>query len=110
VAVNSCYINRKELEGDSLVVEPEEAVTDLISGVLNPMMSALRTLDECDSPGNIGAHLDLAIARLREHLGLQANILREHLGLQANIPPECSYRSEDLIVWLDTTSTQVVSC
>ena len=62
------------------MVEPEEAVAgDLISGALNPMMSALRTLDECDSPGDIGAHLDLAIARLREHL-----------GLQAIMPPGCS--------------------
>jgi hypothetical protein len=34
------------------------------------MAEALRILDECDAPGEIGADLDLAVARLESHLGL----------------------------------------
>ena len=35
---------------------------------LKLMTEALRTLDESPLPADIGAHLDLAIVRLREHL------------------------------------------
>lgn len=59
--------------------KPEYAgAVDPISDALTLMMSALGTLDEFDLPGEIGAHLDLAVARLREHL-----------GLPAIAPPEC---------------------
>jgi hypothetical protein len=33
------------------------------------MRQALAILDETEAPAEVGAHLDLAIARLREHLG-----------------------------------------
>lgn len=77
--------------------KPESLASDSMSEALNLMMSALKTLDECDSPGVVGAHLDLAIARLREHLGILE-------------PSEWSHQNEDLNVCLDTTSAQVVSC
>ena len=37
---------------------------------LAKMTQALRILDEAAVPGEIGGHLDLAIARLEERLGL----------------------------------------
>lgn len=37
---------------------------------LGLMVSALHALDMCGASGVIGAHLDLAIARLREDIGL----------------------------------------
>ena len=35
---------------------------------LNLMEQALALLDDCDPAGHVGAHLDLAICRLREML------------------------------------------
>ena len=40
---------------------------------LELMTEALLTLDESTLPSDIGAHLDLAIDRLRRHLGLGGN-------------------------------------
>lgn len=39
---------------------------------LERMLSALRILDELEAPGDIGSHLDLAIARLRQRFALPA--------------------------------------
>lgn len=43
---------------------------------LDQMRSSLEILDECGSPGDVGAHLDLAIARLEQHLGLKLAFTR----------------------------------
>ncbi len=40
---------------------------------LELMTEALLTLDESALPSDVGAHLDLAIDRLRRHLGLAGN-------------------------------------
>lgn len=39
-----------------------------LAQALDLMMEAQDYLDEFPAPGEIGAHLDLAICRLREHL------------------------------------------
>lgn len=39
-----------------------------LSRALDKMIEALRILDEIEAPGNIGSHLDLAIAKLEERL------------------------------------------
>lgn len=41
-----------------------------LSDALDRMSEALRMLDEAGAPGEIGGHLDLAIARLEEKLGI----------------------------------------
>lgn len=41
-----------------------------LSAALAKMTGALRILDKAGAPGDIGSHLDLAIARLEERLGL----------------------------------------
>jgi hypothetical protein len=41
-----------------------------LSAALAQMIGALRILDEAGAPGDIGSHLDLAIARLEERLGV----------------------------------------
>jgi hypothetical protein len=40
---------------------------------LELMIEALFTLDESTLPSDVGAHLDLAIDRLRRHLGLASD-------------------------------------
>lgn len=40
-----------------------------LSRALGEMKEALRILDELEAPGEIGSHLDLAIARLEKQLG-----------------------------------------
>jgi hypothetical protein len=40
---------------------------------LELMTEALLTLDESALPSDVGAHLDLAIDRLRRHLGIAGN-------------------------------------
>jgi len=39
-----------------------------LASALYQMEQALSLLDTCGAPGDIGAHLDLAMCRLREHL------------------------------------------
>lgn len=41
---------------------------------LQMMERALAVLDENEAPGDIGAHLDLAIERLRAHLSMPRNL------------------------------------
>ena len=60
------------------VLKPKSVDADLEA--LDLMSAALKILDECNSPGDIGAHLDFAVARLREHM-----------GLEPILPTECSY-------------------
>lgn len=40
---------------------------------LENMESALRLLDDLDAPADIGAHLDLAICRLKELVSVEAD-------------------------------------
>lgn len=42
---------------------------DPLSAALAKMQEALRLLDEAGAPGDIGSHLDLAIAKLEARLG-----------------------------------------
>ena len=46
-----------------------------VSAALDLMVEALTILDEREAPADIGAHLDLAIERLREFVGQSTNSL-----------------------------------
>lgn len=50
------------------------------ASALSLMEEALGLLDRCDAAPEIGAHLDLAICRLREILGIGATEADEHSG------------------------------
>lgn len=45
------------------------------SEALELMERALKILDESDMPGEIGAHLDLAVERLRDHIDRPRDLL-----------------------------------
>jgi hypothetical protein len=47
--------------------EPQLGVS--LSDALEQMESALQILDDLDAPADIGAHLDLALHRLRQEIG-----------------------------------------
>jgi hypothetical protein len=44
-----------------------------MTDVLQLLESALQIMDDCDAPGHIGAHVDLALCQLREHLDEQTD-------------------------------------
>jgi hypothetical protein len=63
------YIPGRQTGGFSMShheIAEKPKLTDALAG----MAEALRMLDEAGAPGEIGSHLDLAIARLEERLGL----------------------------------------
>ena len=45
---------------------PSSSTRAILEAVLAQMQSALLALDACEAPADIGAHLDLAISRLRD--------------------------------------------
>lgn len=51
--------------GQAVPSQPDEA----FEKALSYMEVALELLDEADAPADIGAHLDLALSRLREVVG-----------------------------------------
>lgn len=59
-----------------------------LSGALAQMVEALATLDRLKAPGDIGSHLDLAIARLEAQLGLESHAARSFETLLASLGPE----------------------
>ena len=50
-----------------------DSETSAGTAALELMTEALLTLDESSLPADVGAHLDLAIVRLREHLKVARN-------------------------------------
>lgn len=70
---------------------------------LTQMTEALRILDDLGAPGEIGAHLDLAIARLEEQLGLEqrqpTTFESPFAWLAAEPPPTGSEGSEPPSAW-----------
>ena len=64
-----------ELTGGRLLQEMSERPHHRsLLNALSMMESALEILDDADAPGHIGAHLDLAAARLREYLASTESI------------------------------------
>lgn len=49
-------------------VDQSTSKTDKLAKALSQMESALKLLDQTDAPHDIGAHLDMAICRLRDRL------------------------------------------
>ena len=63
--------------------QPGEA----LGGALSYMEAALKLLDKCDAPADIGAHLDMAICRLRDVLSQK--------GVRRSASPEDQSTRED---------------
>lgn len=57
------------------------------------MNEALDILDELGEAGDVGSHLDLAIARLENHLGFDSPGVSGTLALKAALEDELSTRS-----------------
>lgn len=56
-------------------VPAEYAGERTVAAALNLMVDALAILDEREVPSDIGAHLDLAIERLRQFVGQSSGAL-----------------------------------
>ncbi|MEA1070920.1 hypothetical protein [Sphingomonas sp. LY160] len=59
-----------------------------IDGAMRLMTEALIILDENDMPADIGAHLDLAINRLRDHMRVSIQLFVSEVANGEALPPE----------------------
>jgi len=78
-----------------------------LSDALARMNEALRILDETGAAGDIGGHLDLAIARLEQRLGLKKpapHALKDDLSPTVkDVPPDAGGIGDTACTW-DITS------